>query len=47
MVSKEFKISKEGDTGRSRRPIEPLLCADMANQGFFYPTRVAYRVFPP
>ena len=47
VVPKEFKQSKEGGIRRSRRPIGLLLYADIANQGFFYLTEVAYRGFPP
>ena len=47
MVFKKFKIFKEGGTGRSYRPIGLLLYIDTANQGFFYLTEVAYRVFSP
>ena len=45
MVFKEFKQSKEGGTGYSYRPVGPLLHADIANWGFFYPTKVVYKVF--
>ena len=47
MVFKEFKLSKEGGIGHSYRPVRPLLYTGITNWGFFYPTKVAYRVFPP
>ena len=40
------KTSKEGGVGYSCRPVGPQIHIDKAN-GVFYPTEVAYRVFPP
>src|SRR6266576_3243191 len=46
VVPKVAKISKEDSAGCSYRPAGPQIHADKAN-GVFYPTEVAYSVFPP
>src|SRR6266699_4222141 len=46
VVSKVAKTSKEDGVGYSCRPVGPQIHADKVN-GVFYPTKVAYRVFPP
>src|SRR6266702_6889273 len=46
VVPKVAKTSKEDSTGYNCRPAGPQIHADKAN-GVFYPTEVAYRVFPP